>query len=345
MNSNDGGGNTEAMVMEINSPLKKKTINDHFNVIHSAGKGERTNTGERGINSPVRKKTKKTDRTDSEGEGRSEKRKKVKKKKNSGKSKKDKTRKSAGGNRKLDMADKELEDEDTDKEKDEERATPVLRRGRFSLRSGGTGKKQARNAPIQNHAYKRWVVDCSLVLKSEGLDKYPEMQHALKMLLTNGRKVDSTLIIKPVVEGVGDKIDCPEDIPINFTELSGHFKMSGGLCAFQMKIPWKRMKIIGRRRNPRIRRCTSQLPFRLMLNRRMWWNASVVSEDDSMARRCGSRLLNPSRLKPRWQFIISLTRAIRQQSWPSLKGFWRRHATGNRNWTSSISGKGRIFQS
>ena len=84
------------------------------------------------------------------------------------------------------------------------------------------------------------MLDCSLVLQADGNDKYPEMQHALKMLLKNGRKVDPTLVIEPVVEGLGERIADPEDIPINFTDLSSNFKMSGGLKAFEMKTPWKK---------------------------------------------------------------------------------------------------------
>ena len=62
----------------------------------------------------------------------------------------------------------------------------------------------------------------------------------MKMLLKNGRKVDPTLVIEPVVEGLGERIADPEDIPINFTDLSSNFKMSGGLKAFEMKTPWKK---------------------------------------------------------------------------------------------------------
>ena len=227
----EGGGRGENTEEDkgINSPMRKKTrsgkggtdtadcnINDHLNDINKGGEGEEKEEEDED-DTPQRKKKKK----DKDKEKKSDKK----------GSKKNRKRKN-----KPDMDEEEKEEND----KEEEITTPVLRRGRFSLGSGGSGTGQVRTAPTYSHAHKRWVLDCSLVLKSDGLDKYPEMQHALKMLLINGRKVDPTLVIEPVVEGVGERIDSPEDIPINFTDLSSNFKMSGGLKAFEMKTPWKR---------------------------------------------------------------------------------------------------------
>ena len=41
-------------------------------------------------------------------------------------------------------------------------------------------------------------------------------------------------------KGKGKKIDNPDDIPINFTDLSVNVKVSGGAKAFEMKTPWKK---------------------------------------------------------------------------------------------------------
>ena len=135
---------------------------------------------------------------------------------------------------------KETAREEMETSEEEEIVTPVLRRGRFSMGGDGSIGKQMRTATTYNHKHKRWVLECSLILRSEGLDKYPEMQHALKMLLQNGRKVDPTFVIEPVVEGKGGRIDNPEDIPINFTDLSVNVKVSGGAKAFEMKTPWRK---------------------------------------------------------------------------------------------------------
>ena len=79
-----------------------------------------------------------------------------------------------------------------------------------------------------NQKNKCWVLECSLILKSEGLDKYPEFSHVMKMLLNNGQKVDPTLVIEPVTVGKGEQLDNPDDVPMNFTDLSINVKVSGG---------------------------------------------------------------------------------------------------------------------
>ena len=130
----------------------------------------------------------------------------------------------------------EPDKEDGGERDDIEMSTPpsVLRRGKFS---GGRVKATKK---ILNHKHKRWVVECSLILRAEGQDKYQEFNHAMKMLLQNGQKVDPTLVIETVIEGKGDQIREIEDIPINFTDLSVNVKVSGGSKAFQMKQLWKK---------------------------------------------------------------------------------------------------------
>ena len=94
------------------------------------------------------------------------------------------------------------------------------------IQHGGKDPK-AKKSKQHDHKYKRWVVECSLILKLEGLDKYPEFSHALKMLLKNGQKVDPSLVIETVTVGKGEEIDIPEDVPMNFTDLSTNVKVSG----------------------------------------------------------------------------------------------------------------------
>ena len=76
-----------------------------------------------------------------------------------------------------------------------------------------------------------------MILKSDGLDEYPEFSHALKMLLENGQKVDPSLVIEPVTVGKGEHINTLDDIPMNSTDLSTNVKVSGGSKAFEMKRP------------------------------------------------------------------------------------------------------------
>ena len=85
---------------------------------------------------------------------------------------------------------------------------------------------------LRDHKHKRWVVEYLLILKSEGLDKYPEFSHAMKMLLNSGQKVDPILGIEPVMVGKGEQLDNPDDVPMNFTDLSINVKLSGGGKAF-----------------------------------------------------------------------------------------------------------------
>ena len=74
---------------------------------------------------------------------------------------------------------------------------------------GGRTSATRNTTPPYKHKYERWLLDCSVILRNEGLDKFPEFQHALKQLLKNGRKVDPTLVIEAVYPGKGDKIDNP----------------------------------------------------------------------------------------------------------------------------------------
>ena len=81
---------------------------------------------------------------------------------------------------------------------------------------------------LHDHKHKHWVAECSMILKREGLNKYSEFSHAMKMLLNNGQKVDPILVIEPVTVGKGGKLDNPDDATMNFTDLSMNVKVWGG---------------------------------------------------------------------------------------------------------------------
>ena len=197
-------------------------INDILNEMNTGIGGGDTAEGDTAMHSPARKKNKTKDKAGKEGEDGDEKKKKEKsKKRGHEKSKKVKKRKSSSTS-----AEEAAEEENVP-------ATPtLLRRGRFS---GG-----ATTAQTYKHKHVRWVLDCSVILVNEGLDKFPEFQHALKQLLKNSRKVDPTLVIEAVYPGKGNKIDNPDDIPLNFTDLSMNVKVQGGGRSFEMRKPWRK---------------------------------------------------------------------------------------------------------
>ena len=47
------------------------------------------------------------------------------------------------------------------------------------------------------------------------------------------------MVIEPVTVGKEEQIDIPEDVPMNFIDLSMNVKVSGGSKVFEMKRPWR----------------------------------------------------------------------------------------------------------
>ena len=113
----------------------------------------------------------------------------------------------------------------------------LIRRGKYSA-SGGL-KETANEEKMQSymHKNKRYLWDMGIELTAE--DKYSELTHALRSLLTNGQMADSTLVMEPIIEG-GKRLVNPSDIPFNHTALGLHVKVKGGSGSFKMKKPWKK---------------------------------------------------------------------------------------------------------
>ena len=97
----------------------------------------------------------------------------------------------------------------------------LIRRGKYSA-SGGL-KETANEEKMQSymHKNKRYLWDMGIELTAE--DKYSELTHALRSLLTNGQMADSTLVMEPIIEG-GKRLVNPSDIPFNHTALGMHVK-------------------------------------------------------------------------------------------------------------------------
>ena len=71
-----------------------------------------------------------------------------------------------------------------------------------------------------------------------GEDKHANFSQNLSKLVENGRKVDNTFIINPVIEGDGEDWTEPLDIPLNLMELTQNVKISGDAHCFNMKKLW-----------------------------------------------------------------------------------------------------------
>ena len=70
-------------------------------------------------------------------------------------------------------------------------------------------------------------------------EKYMEFTQALRVLMTNAKKADPTLVLEPVQPGEGGQLHEPTEIPFNYTNMGLHIKVSGGHMSFQMKKQWK----------------------------------------------------------------------------------------------------------